>query len=95
MAGLKDETLKLYEGGYHDLLNDVDKEIVMADVRPGSTHSSRPDGEADCGLGLGNSYPVPRVQQIRMLETRLRLLEVVELRAQRTLIGVLMAGRAS
>jgi acylglycerol lipase len=33
MAGSKDKTLKLYQGHYHDLLNDVDKEIVMADIR--------------------------------------------------------------
>jgi acylglycerol lipase len=26
-------TLKLYEGGYHDLLNDIDKEAVMTDIR--------------------------------------------------------------
>ena len=31
-AGSMDKTLKLYEGHYHDLLNDVDKEIVMADI---------------------------------------------------------------
>jgi acylglycerol lipase len=31
-AGSPDKTLKLYEGHYHDLLNDVDKEIVMADI---------------------------------------------------------------
>jgi alpha-beta hydrolase superfamily lysophospholipase len=31
-AGSKDKTLKLYEGHYHDLLNDVGKERVMADV---------------------------------------------------------------
>jgi acylglycerol lipase len=31
-AGSTDKTLKLYEGHYHDLLNDVDKEIVMADI---------------------------------------------------------------
>ena len=31
-AGAKDKTLKLYEGHYHDLLNDVGKEQVMADV---------------------------------------------------------------
>ena len=31
-AGSTDKTLKLYEGHFHDLLNDVDKEIVMADI---------------------------------------------------------------
>jgi alpha-beta hydrolase superfamily lysophospholipase len=32
MAGSQDKTLKLYEGHYHDLLADRDKEIVMHDV---------------------------------------------------------------
>jgi acylglycerol lipase len=32
-AGSSDKTLKLYEGHYHDLLSDLDKEVVMADVR--------------------------------------------------------------
>ena len=32
-AGSKDKTLKLYEGHYHDLLNDVGKEGVMADIK--------------------------------------------------------------
>ena len=32
-AGSTDKTLKLYEGHYHDLLNDVDKEVVMADIK--------------------------------------------------------------
>ncbi len=31
-AGSADKTLKLYEGYYHDLLNDVGKEVVMADI---------------------------------------------------------------
>jgi acylglycerol lipase len=31
-AGSLDKTLKLYEGHFHDLLNDVDKEKVMADI---------------------------------------------------------------
>jgi acylglycerol lipase len=31
-AGSKDKTLKLYDGGFHDLLNDLDKEAVMADI---------------------------------------------------------------
>ena len=32
-AGSQDKTLKLYEGHYHDLLNDVGKEAVMADIQ--------------------------------------------------------------
>lgn len=32
-TGSADKTLKLYEGHYHDLLNDVDKEKVMADIQ--------------------------------------------------------------
>jgi len=32
-AGSKDKTLKLYEGYAHDLLNDVDKEVVMSDIQ--------------------------------------------------------------
>jgi acylglycerol lipase len=32
MVGSTDKTLKLYEGGYHDLLNDIDKETVMTDI---------------------------------------------------------------
>ena len=31
-AGSTDKTLKLYDGHFHDLLNDVDKEVVMADI---------------------------------------------------------------
>ncbi len=31
-ASSTDKTIKLYEGHYHDLLNDVGKEIVMADI---------------------------------------------------------------
>jgi acylglycerol lipase len=31
-AGSKDKTLKLYDGHYHDLLNDVGKELVMSDI---------------------------------------------------------------
>ena len=32
-AGSQDKTLKLYEGHYHDLLADIGKEIVMADIQ--------------------------------------------------------------
>ncbi len=33
MAGSADKTLKLYEGSFHDPLNDLDKEAVMADIK--------------------------------------------------------------
>jgi alpha-beta hydrolase superfamily lysophospholipase len=32
-AGSKDKTLKLYEGHYHDLLADIGKERVLADMQ--------------------------------------------------------------
>jgi alpha-beta hydrolase superfamily lysophospholipase len=32
-AGSSDKTLKFYEGHYHDLLNDLGKEAVMADIQ--------------------------------------------------------------
>lgn len=32
-AGSKDKSLKLYEGHYHDMLNDIGKEGVMADIK--------------------------------------------------------------
>jgi acylglycerol lipase len=31
-AGSTDKTLNLYEGHFHDLLNDLGKEVVMADI---------------------------------------------------------------
>lgn len=33
MASSADKTLKLYEGSFHDPLNDLDKEVVMADIK--------------------------------------------------------------
>ena len=33
MVASKDKTLKLYEGGFHDLLNDIDKEAVFAEIK--------------------------------------------------------------
>ena len=32
-AGSPDKTIKLYEGHFHDLLNDIDKELVIADIK--------------------------------------------------------------
>lgn len=32
-AASRDKTLKLYDGGVHDLLNDVGKEVVMSDIQ--------------------------------------------------------------
>ncbi|HEY9226458.1 MAG TPA: lysophospholipase [Gemmatimonadaceae bacterium] len=31
-AGSSDKTIKLYDGGYHDLLNDTDREVVLGDI---------------------------------------------------------------
>lgn len=51
-AGSADKTLKLYEGHFHDLLNDLGKEDVMADIKgwidgriPGAADKSRPGQE--------------------------------------------------
>ena len=33
MVGSTDKTLKLYEGGFHDLLNDIDKTLVISDIK--------------------------------------------------------------
>ncbi len=33
MTGAPDKTLNLYEGGFHDLLDDVDKNLVMRDIK--------------------------------------------------------------
>ena len=33
MVGSVDKTLKLYEAGFHDLLNDIDKRVVMQDIQ--------------------------------------------------------------
>ena len=32
LAGAIDKTLKLYDGAYHDLLNDIDRQTVMGDI---------------------------------------------------------------
>ncbi len=32
-VGSADKTLRLYEGAYHDLLNDFEREVVMADIK--------------------------------------------------------------
>jgi acylglycerol lipase len=32
-AGSPDKTIRLYEGHFHDLLNDVDKELVIGDIK--------------------------------------------------------------
>ena len=32
-AGSRDKTIKLYEGHFHDLLNDIDKELVIGDIK--------------------------------------------------------------
>ena len=40
-VGSEDKTLKLYDGHYHDLLNDLDKEVVMADIKNWIVHHLR------------------------------------------------------
>lgn len=40
-AGSTDKTLKLYEGHFHDLLNDIDEEVVMGDIKAGSACAFR------------------------------------------------------
>jgi alpha-beta hydrolase superfamily lysophospholipase len=54
-SGSRDKTLKLYQGGYHDLLNDTDKEQVMADIKAWiaariSTASDSPDRAQSASL---------------------------------------------
>lgn len=44
-TGSTDKTLKLYEGHYHDLLNDVGKETVLGDIQ--SWIDARVAGQAD------------------------------------------------
>jgi acylglycerol lipase len=41
-ATSEDKTLKLYEGGYHDLLNDIEKWKVMADINEWISHHLPP-----------------------------------------------------
>jgi acylglycerol lipase len=45
MAGSTDKTLKFYEGGFHDLLNDSDKNVVMLDIKEWI------DGHLPAGIG--------------------------------------------
>jgi acylglycerol lipase len=47
-AGSTDKALKLYEGGFHDLLNDIDKEVVMLDVKTWiNAHLARAGDQAE------------------------------------------------
>ncbi len=52
-VGSVDKTLKLYEGGFHDLLNDLDKRVVMQDIQ-GWIDARLPAHIGNAGrLGLG------------------------------------------
>lgn len=51
-AGSTDKTLKLYEEHYHDLLNDIDKEIVMADIQ--SWLDERIPAQSETSAASGN-----------------------------------------
>ena len=55
-AGSADKTLKLYEGHYHDLLNDIGKEEVLADIARLDRGAAAGDGEPD-GLRAGAAGP--------------------------------------
>jgi alpha-beta hydrolase superfamily lysophospholipase len=48
-AGSTDKTLKLYDGHFHDLLNDLGKETVMADMT--AWIEARLPGRAKSGAG--------------------------------------------
>ena len=51
LAGSTDKTLKLYEGHFHDLLRDIDKEGVMADINGwiGARIPRQPAGQSAVG----------------------------------------------
>jgi alpha-beta hydrolase superfamily lysophospholipase len=55
-AGSADKTLKLYEGHYHDLLNDVGKEGVFQDMV--DWIDARTEEPAAIALGAGNRHSV-------------------------------------
>ena len=56
-AGSADKTLKLYEGHYHDLLSDLDKEVVMADIQEWIT-THIPEAQADAVHTATHSHVV-------------------------------------
>ena len=53
-AGSTDKMLKLYEGHYHDLLNDIDKEIVLADIK----------GWLDAHITSPHAEPAPQTRAV-------------------------------
>src|SRR5262245_57314975 len=55
-AGSTDKTLKLYEGHYHDLLNDVGKEDVMADIQNWLDERIPAQPEAAATTGVDRAY---------------------------------------
>ena len=57
-AGSADKTLKLYEGHYHDLLNDLGKEEVLADV-VGWIEARLPARAPDAVRPRGPARPAP------------------------------------
>ena len=54
MVGSVDKTLKLYEGSFHDLLNDIDKAVVMQDIQ-GWINARLPEAS---GTSARSSVPV-------------------------------------
>ena len=54
-AGSKDKTLKLYEGHVHDLLNDYDKDVVIADIKGWISQRLPAMRSATIGMGVSSN----------------------------------------
>ena len=57
MAGSRDKTLKLYEGHFHDLLNDIGKETVMNDIK--SWVAAHMGARSDCACWTSQPFSAP------------------------------------
>ena len=92
LAGSKDKTLKLYDGHFHDLLNDIDKEMVMADIKSWidahvpATRAGVAVGAVDEGVG-GASAKCLRIVPLNLRNHR------VVVTWKQAAIGPMVAGR--
>ncbi len=71
-AGSTDKTIKLYEGHFHDLLNDVDKEIVISDIK--AWIDERVPANAPATMGRRRCR-APRTKQEPVRQTESSLME--------------------